>query len=39
MLGSKLDIPTKRLARWELDKRLAVVNDPIIVMGPAYCDV
>jgi integrase len=28
VLGSKSDFPTKRLAQRELDKRLAVVNDP-----------
>jgi hypothetical protein len=28
VLGSKSDYPTKRLAQRELDKRLAVVNDP-----------
>lgn len=28
VLGSKLDYPTKRLALRELEKRLAVVNDP-----------
>jgi integrase len=28
VLGSKSDFPTKALARRELDKRLAVVNDP-----------
>jgi integrase len=28
VLGSKSDLPTKPLARRELDKRLAVVNDP-----------
>jgi hypothetical protein len=28
VLGSKADFPTKRLALRELEKRLAVVNDP-----------
>lgn len=28
VLGTKLDFPTKKLAQRELDKRLAVVNDP-----------